>query len=99
MLSKHETVLVGNWLGHGSEMSSDETCRRIEELIASHLIKVGSSPDGWSALYEDPSDRRLWELWYPHAEWHGGGPPAMRCVSRADAATKYGPVREDGKGR
>jgi hypothetical protein len=41
-------------------------------------------------LYRDPQDGRLWELTYPHSDWHGGEPPDLRHISSGEAASKYG---------
>lgn len=66
---------------------------RIEELITTHLKAVAVSPDGWEKLYLDPGDGRLWELTYPQAEMHGGGPPELREMDGATATARYGYAR------
>ena len=89
MIAPHESVLEGNWLIENSKMVADTTSRRIESLLASHLQKVASSVDGWSQLYLDPSDDRLWQLTYPQSEMHGGGPPKLEVISSAVAMEVY----------
>jgi hypothetical protein len=90
MLEKSETSLVGQWFIADGKVEGDSTCRRIEELVANHLVQVARSPDGWSCLYRDPSDGRLWERTYPHAEMHGGGAPALAFVTQEQAFATYG---------
>ena len=56
------------------------------------LENLDVAEGGWSKLYRDPSDGRLWELTFPNSEWHGGGPPCLTCISREKADGKYGDV-------
>ncbi|RAN82526.1 hypothetical protein B5P43_00005 [Bacillus sp. SRB_336] len=74
----------------GGKVAGDASCLRIQELVAEHLIQVARSPDGWSCLYRDPSDGRLWEHTYPQSELHGGGPPALALVTQEQAFARYG---------
>ncbi len=90
MIDAAETSLIGRWLPTGSGVVADETCRRIESLVTSHLVELARTADGWSALYKDPSDGRLWEHTYPHSEMHGGGPPTLECITPIQAKTAYG---------
>ena len=57
-----ETQLTGNWLSLNGRVVADEICRRIGDLVASHLKELGRDSSGWDALYRDPDDGRLWEL-------------------------------------
>lgn len=59
-----ETQLVGKWLSRDGRIVGDETCKRIDELITSHLKELGRDPGGWDALYRNSNDGRLWELTY-----------------------------------
>ena len=90
MLLPGETALVGQWLSQGASVAGDATCRRIESLIGEYLVSVARSLDGWCVLYRDPADGRLWEHTYPQGHLHGGGPPALHCISTSDAMAKYG---------
>jgi hypothetical protein len=90
MLKPSETSLIGQWVTHGSGVVADDNCRRIQELVATHLQQLARSADGWSCLYFDPADGRMWEQIYPESEMHGGGPPALICVSQEQALAKYG---------
>lgn len=94
MIDPGESSLIGQWLADGPHVVADATCRRIEALVASHLIELSRSSDGWSTLFQDPVDGRLWEHTYPHSEWHGGGPPSLRCITLAEARASYGLVPE-----
>jgi hypothetical protein len=71
-------------------MVGDEVTNRIDWLVEHHLVRIGSDQSGWDTLYKDPDDGRYWEHFYPHGEMQGGGPPALRLMSREDAEAKYG---------
>jgi hypothetical protein len=88
-LQPNEQELVGKWRSINNKVIADETCQRIEELIDGYLIKLATDESGWNSLYQDPSDGRYWELSYPQSEMHGGGPPALTCVSEDYALKKY----------
>ena len=90
MLNADENVLVGAWVTRGSTVVADDACRRIETLVVAHLVQVARSPDGWSTLYRDPNDNRLWQHTYPNSHLHGGGPPALHCISPEQATDTYG---------
>jgi hypothetical protein len=87
-----ETLLTGKWLSRDGRAAGDETCDRINELVRSHLRKLGHDASGWEVLYRDPDDGRLWELTYPQSELQGGGPPQLRCLRLDEARKKYGGV-------
>ena len=75
MPNKSETALVGRWILHRTGIVADDTCQRIESLVLGKFIKLADSIDGWSSLFQDPSDGRLWERTYPQSAMHGGGLP------------------------
>jgi hypothetical protein len=62
---------------------------RIHALTSQHLQKCASTDAGWSVLYRDPQDGRFWELTYPHAEMHGGGPARLSIISEEAAHHRY----------
>lgn len=90
-LQPHEMELVGKWLADGGTVHGNAICERIEWLIKNQLREITFSPQygEWETLFQDPEDGRFWERTYPQGEMHGGGPPALRCLSRADALKKY----------
>lgn len=61
----------------------------IEWLVSSYLTQLAVTPDGWSSLFRDPADGRIWELTYPSGGMHGGGPPSLALLSRAEAERRY----------
>ncbi|HTQ02500.1 MAG TPA: Imm27 family immunity protein [Polyangiaceae bacterium] len=89
-LRPDEERLIGTWESQQGQLKADDVAQRIDFLVASVLQRVASSPDGWSVLYRDPDDGRLWELTYPQSETHGGGAPELRQISPSDAEEKYG---------
>jgi hypothetical protein len=46
-------------------MRADATAVRIEQLIAEHLVRVADRVDGWTTLFQDPTDDRFWETLLP----------------------------------
>ena len=91
MLSTSLFELVGEWQVVGARVEANDSCLRIAEELP-RLIKLASAEDGWSILYRDPTDSRLWELTYPQGELHGGGPPTLRVMQGDTAKEKYGLV-------
>ena len=89
MLAPFETVLIGKWEQSGNGLVADGVCRRIEQLVAVHLIRVCDDSSGWQTLYQDPNDKRYWVLSYPGSEMHGGGPPVLVAVSPDEANAHF----------
>lgn len=84
-----ETEIIGCWLVVQGKLEADDAARRIDELVTSHLKALADSDDGWSRLYQDPSDGRYWELTYPDSASHGGGAPRLTAISRELVAACY----------
>ena len=82
--------IVGNWNVIDGTVIRDSNCQRVHELIENYLQKLGTSNDGWSTLFRDPEDGRLWERQYLQGEMHGGGPPSLMVITADAAQTKYG---------
>ena len=89
-IRSNETEITGKWLSRDGHAVADEACERINELVRSHLKKLGHDASGWEVLYRDADDGRLWELTYPQSEFHGGGPPQLRYLTLDEASKKYG---------
>ena len=91
-LSSDETALVGKWTWSGDQWHPDPICDRIKWLTSNHLrkVKISSRSGAWETLFQDPDDGRYWEQTYPQGEMHGGGPPALHCLTTANAKAKYG---------
>lgn len=83
------TELSGTWIIQGKTLIADQTCRRIERLIANSLKEIAVSKEGWEILYKDPTDGRYWELTYPNSERQGGGPLKLAVISPEEAVFKY----------
>lgn len=89
LLEPNEVLLEGRWIKEGNKVVADDTTSRIEHLISSELDKLATSDDGWDVLYIDRRDGRMWELTYPHKDWHGGGPPSLTNVAKDHVQRKY----------
>ena len=76
-LEPNEHQLIGKWEYIDGKAEADSIANRIEYLIKNVLVKVSSTDDGWTILYQDHKDGRYWELTYPNSDWHGGGPPML----------------------
>lgn len=90
-LRPDETRLVGGIVVNGGRIDWDPVSRRIHELTQGPLILLGSVDAGWSKLYYDPVDGRMWELTFPQSEMHGGGPPTLTFIDQGTARFRYGP--------
>jgi len=88
-LKPEETQLVGKLLRVDSRLIENETSKRIKWLIQNHLKKITQDSTGWIVLFEDPNDKRYWELSYPESELHGGGQPMLTNISEQEARSKY----------
>lgn len=88
-IEKHETEIVGHWILNGIKVVADENCRRIDWLRANHLQLLSVDESGWIKLYQDPDDRRYWQLNFEHGELQGGGPPSLMLLSEFEAKSKY----------
>ncbi|MGJ8633134.1 MAG: Imm27 family immunity protein [Luteolibacter sp.] len=90
-LQTEEAELIGKWVAEGAEVRGDEVCERIKWLVEKALKKVGYSKEygAWETLYQDPVDGRFWVKTYPQSEMHGGGPPALRCISDDEAKQRF----------
>ncbi len=88
-LTSNEIELRGSWKPVGTSMKADDISDRIERLISSYLMEISEDESGWNKLYQDPEDKRYWELSYPESEVHGGGPPLLRNLSLQEAMQKY----------
>ncbi len=86
---RDESEIVGQWLWQNGKMIADAPCERIQWLTEMYLVKIGTSDGGWSTLYRDPREGRLWEKTYPNSDWHGGGPPRLAVMTPDVASLKY----------
>jgi hypothetical protein len=89
-LQPNEIKITGKWEIVDGSIASNEDCVRIEEIVRTRFTLISRDSSGWEALYRDVEDGRLWELTYPESSYQGGGPPELRCLSVAEAKSKYG---------
>ena len=64
--------------------------RRSDPDFSGHGRTAG--PETWEAEYMDPSTGTRWIMDFPHAEYHGGGPPRLRKVASAADEKKKSPL-------
>ncbi|HPT12785.1 MAG TPA: Imm27 family immunity protein [Bacteroidales bacterium] len=91
-LLRHEDKLIGAWILKDNKVIEDNICERINWLVSSYLIKIKTDTTGWCILYQDPEDKRFWELTYLQSELHGGGPPSLINLPNTMVAEKYGDI-------
>ena len=89
LITHEESLIEGHWIVVAGKTEADEAALRIESLVTSHLQLVAVCDGGWSRLFRDPLDSRLWEHTYPQAEIHGGGPPRLAAISPEQACMRY----------
>lgn len=90
-LSPDETLIEGQWLFDGKEVTGDEACERIKWLVENILeeLAVSKQYGAWETLYKDQKDNRKWVHYYPQGEMQGGGPPALKVISHEEAHEKF----------
>ncbi len=86
-----EKELAGNWITDGDEIISDVTTERIEWIIANQFMQIAVSKEygAWETLFRDRKSEKYWERTYPQSHLHGGGPPMLRRIPKAEAMAKY----------
>jgi len=85
-INPEEKSIVG---GVSNMNNADEQSQRITWLVNNYLVKIASDGINWTILYQDPEDKRYWELIFPNSELQGGGPPSLIEISKEVALTKY----------
>ena len=88
-IENNETSLVGRWIFDGARMISDDQCKRIDWLRSNYLKLIATDETGWLKLYQDPEDKRFWQLIFEQGEMQGGGPPSLILMSESEAKEKY----------
>lgn len=83
-IKKDENQIIGNSTIDGP----DDQSNRITWLVNNYLIQIASDGVSWTVLYQDPEDKRYWELTFPRSEIHGGGAPSLILISENDAKGK-----------
>ncbi len=89
MLHSSERDLLGKWILCEGVMLPDETSQRIDKLVSEYLEEIAVDATGWDTLYQDPHDKRFWELLYPESSTQGGGSPRLLNISSEYAKQKY----------
>lgn len=89
-LEPFESELIAGAEMRDGRLVPDEAAMRIARLTESHLQQIGVTDAGWSVLYRDPDDGRLWEHTYPESNLQGGGAAVLRVLSKEEARRRYG---------
>jgi len=87
MIDKDETQITGGHIVEFGVVTIDDSARRIQALISLYLMKICN--EDWVTLYQDPVDKRYWELNYPQGHLQGGGPPSLTMLPPEEAKDKY----------
>lgn len=85
----NKVELQGSWILVGASMEANDVSKRIEILTSDYLVEITEDESGWNKLYQDPEDKRYWELSYPESERHGGGAPLLKNLPLEDVKEKY----------
>jgi len=88
-ITPEETELRGDFVLNNKKIEFDEVNKRIKELISDYLVRIAIYKDGWDSLYQDPEDKRFWELIFWRSEMQGGGPMLLHVLSEEEARQKY----------
>jgi hypothetical protein len=88
-IKSDETSIVEQWEFVNNKMISNEQGKRIEWLRKNYLTKIATDESGWLVIYQDPNDKRYWELSYPNGEMQGGGPKLLKVIPKEEAMSKY----------
>lgn len=88
-LKKEEKLLSGNWVFENGEILEDPVTKRINNLKDNYLMKIAVDESGWVNLYQDPNDKRYWELKYESSDVHGGGAPLLVNITEKDARERF----------
>jgi hypothetical protein len=81
--------IVGAWIARDGKVVGNKACEIIDHLIEAHLLRVDEREEGWTVLYQNPTDDTFWELSYPQGELHGGGPPTLTELSPDEVQHLY----------
>ncbi|MCW4470553.1 Imm27 family immunity protein [Flavobacterium sp. MFBS3-15] len=84
-----ENEIKCQWILAGKELAANNDCERIDWLRKNYLTEIARDNSEWLILYQDPKDKRFWELRFEFAEMHGGGPPSLIYISNDEAKEKY----------
>ena len=88
-IESNETKLIGEIIYGNGKITYNETAARINKLIKNYLVKIATDKDGWEILYQDPKDKRYWEMVFPQSELQGGGAPLLVNISEEIAMLKF----------
>ncbi len=87
-----ESLLAGAWLPTDAGPAPDVVEQRIRWLIADRFECIACTNDGWSWLFRDPRDGRLWELTFPAGMVLHSGPRRLSVIDAATASDRYPPA-------
>lgn len=84
-----EKEIICEWKLKGKNVVRSNACDRIDWLRKNYLIEIAYNDSEWLVLYQDPEDKRFWELRYEYSEMHGGGPPSLICINENEVRSRY----------
>lgn len=81
-----ETIIDSFWKNYSSKEESTKVRNRIDWLLKNYLHKIAIGDSGWSALYLDTHDNRLWELTFVNSYWDYY--PLLKIIDKDTALCK-----------
>jgi hypothetical protein len=76
------TELNDVWAFRDGKMLAEGDAKTIDALLGAKLIELKKG--NWAILYRHKDTKELWDLVYPQAELHGGGPRRLRRLDLSD---------------
>ncbi|SMX28164.1 hypothetical protein TRP8649_02279 [Pelagimonas phthalicica] len=81
--------ITGKWLIKNGTAVPDENEKEITRRLRDQLDEISRRSDGWDVLLRDKTDGSWWELTFPLAHLHGGGPRKLTLLDQGTAFEKY----------
>ncbi len=88
-INKEETEIRCLLSLQKNKLTESPECERIHWLRNNYLIEIARNQAEWLILYQDPEDKRFWELRFEHAEMQGGGPPSLINISLEEVKKNF----------
>lgn len=88
-------TIIGNWILQDGKIIGDENCLKINAILDSGLVRIGTRDGGWVTLFKNSNENIYWELFYQKPDGHGGGPPSLAKLNEEQVRILYGESIQD----